>query len=198
MNLTYRKYFCGGVNGVGKSHLLEEIARLGQDFEYLRGSHELMKYMGIVDCDYEKLRAYTQDERDRAYSRYHQQLFSRTIDKHLLMDAHYLNIVRGRVDVVIDDWLNGYDALLLVDAPLDDVWQRIEIDVRDRALFGKNEPNPKVVYGKYMEVTRQKFDELVRRFNKPSLTIHHGNNETDAAIEAFVTFHQSLTVDLPD
>jgi ABC-type cobalamin/Fe3+-siderophores transport system ATPase subunit len=78
------RYFLGGVNGAGKTTLLGEIGKYFPEIEIVKGSKNLMDYLGISG-NYDALRAMTQKERDIALRIIIENLFLKTILWKLLM-----------------------------------------------------------------------------------------------------------------
>lgn len=183
------KIYVGGVNAVGKSTLLKEVAKkLG--YNYTHATTGLLDYLGFGK-DYEKLRAVTQEKRDLEYAKYIDRLLHDR-DQDLLLDAHYLGLVRGKVDQVTGPWIKEFDLLVLISAPLDDVWRRIKNDskLRDRALFpaDMSEVEMKSMLSRYQEQTSEEFKRLSKLNKKPSLEIVNEENELEASVQKLASF----------
>jgi adenylate kinase len=186
------KVFVGGINGVGKTSVVKAAAReLG--YEYIHGTSLLMNYLGF-DSDYEQLRALKQEERDIALGKCMEELLA-SKDK-VIADSHYMGLVRGKVDQVTDAWISGFDAFVLISAPFEDVWSRIEADSkhRDRALFpqgNSTEENKRMLYN-YMTRTRDEFLALSLKYHKPHIEISNRKDEQKLALGDLVRFVQGL------
>ena len=115
--------------------------------------------------------------------------------KDFLLDAHYLGLVRGKVDRVTDSWLKDFDMLVLISAPLDEVWGRIQSDAkgRDRALFpaGISEEKMKKTLSKYQEQTSEEFKRLADLYNKPRVEIINKENKMEESAEQLAFFIKS-------
>lgn len=173
---------------MGKSSLLKEAAsKLG--YEYIHATSGLLQHLGFGK-DYEKLRALSQKERDVRYVEYIEAIVSS--EKDFLLDAHYLGLVRGKVDKVSGPWLEKFDVCVLVSAPLDDVWNRILADsrVRDRALFsaGMSEIEMKKMLAAYQLQTKDEFDRLVSTYKKPNIEIYNEQGKMDEAVARLTDF----------
>lgn len=186
------KIFVGGINAVGKSTLLKTTAEhIG--YRYIHATTGLLNSFGFGK-DYEKLRALTQEERDIKYKEYIENLLSKQ-DQNFLLDAHYLNLVRGKVDRVTGPWLKNFDMFILISAPLSDIWKRIENDSksRDRALFplGISEIEMTDMLSKYQEQTSMEFKRLAELYKKPFLDILNEENKLQASIQQLMSFINS-------
>ncbi len=182
------KIYVGGVNGVGKTTITQEAAKI-LGMECIRGSYALMEYLGFGH-DYTKLRALTQKQRDIANRECSEFLLNSK--DNFIMDGHYLGLVHGKVDRVTDSWINGYDALILIEAPFEDVWDRIAADekTRDRALFptSHDEDNKKTMLKNYIDQTREEFTRIAELYKKPHIIIQNDHGKQNVAIQAFVDF----------
>jgi broad-specificity NMP kinase len=163
------KILFGGVNGSGKSTLLELVSKaLGYPVIYVSG--EFMHHMGY-GTDYERLRAIPNSVRDEKLSQFMKELLH--VEGNALFDSHYLNLVRGNISDVTGDWIKDVDALVLVSAPIEIVWQRITLDSgwRDRALFPKDTEEKRA---KEMLVDYQKKDpRKIPRASRQIQTLFH-------------------------
>lgn len=189
MNLTY---FVGGVNGVGKTTLLKKIAETQPGFVVVKGSEELMKWLGIPG-DYEALRALPDEQKREEWARCLERLFEANQGRSLLVDGHYLNLIDGVVTSVMGEWACRFDAFVLVTAPTVDILRRIDKDSdRDRALFKLDEPDRYGRTEQYQQQTRAEFDKEVAECAVPGLIIHHLQRQTPKAVKEFLDFHTAL------
>ena len=186
--------YVGGVNAVGKSTLLKKAAEeLG--CEYIHMTSGLLQYLGFGN-DYEKLRALTQLERDTKLGEYVQTLFNRQDQQpraNMLFDSHYLALVRGKVDRVTGPWSEYFDAFVLLSAPLDNVWERLDEDskTRDRGLFPidiTSEVERKNIIESYQKQILEEFERLVKMYGKPSVVIENKKGLLSEAVEELVVF----------
>lgn len=183
------RIYVGGVNAVGKSSLLKETAKkIG--YEYIHATSGLLNHLGF-EKDYEKLRALKQEERDIKYREYIEDLLSNK-DRNFLLDAHYLGLVRGKVDQVTSSWLQNFDTFILISAPLNDVWNRILLDskIRDRALFpaGSSEQEMRAILAKYQKQTSKEFKRLGKFYKKPHVEILNKENKLKEGIDQLISF----------
>jgi adenylate kinase len=186
------KVFVGGINGVGKTSVVKAAAEeLG--YQYVHGTSLLMKYLGF-DSDYEKLRALKQGERDIALGECMEELLASK--DNVIADSHYMGLVRGKVDQVTDAWISGFDAFVLISAPFEDVWSRIETDSkhRDRALFppGNSTEENKLMLYNYMTRTQEEFLSLAMKYGKPHVEISNRKDEQKRALGDLVRFVREL------
>ena len=183
------KIYIGGLNAVGKSTLLKKAAdQLG--FTYVHATSGLLNHLGFGK-DYEKLRALSQHERDIALAQYIESLFTENNrGKSILVDGHYLSLVRGKIDQVTGPWIGKFDALALISAPIEDIWRRIEADasMRDRALFppDTNTSEQKEILANYDVQMHKEFDQLANTYSKPRIEITNHEGKLEDAIEKFV------------
>jgi thymidylate kinase len=184
------RYFLGGVNGAGKTTLLGEIGKYFPEIEIVKGSKNLMDYLGISG-NYDALRAMTQKERDIALRIIIENLLKN--NDNFIFDAHYLNIVNGEISRVVDDWIQGFDAVILLDVSAKTALDRVKRDNRDRALFkkGLSEEEEMEIYNSYIEDTKDEFEKIIRVNNIPNLIINAENN-LSAELEEFRQLHNSL------
>lgn len=183
------KIYVGGINAVGKSTLLKEAAeRLG--YRYIHATTGLLDSLGFGK-DYEKLRALTQRERDIKLGEYIRDLLHDRGSRFLL-DGHYLGLVRGEVNRLTDSWLKDFDMLVLVSAPLGDIWRRIESDskTRDRALFPADisEEEKKEMLLRYQKQTAEEFGRLAKLYEKPHVEILNEENRLKESVQRLVSF----------
>lgn len=184
------KYFIGGVNASGKTTLLYKIKEYLPYFEIIKGSHELMTALNVGD-DYEKLRLLPTQVKEDALAKVMNNVLSR--EDHLIVDAHYLNIVRGEIFPVTGDWIKGFDALLLMDISVDLAMERIKMDTRDRALFPSDigVEAQYAMYGMYIEEYKKEFKNLCDKYNLPGYILN-ADLGADAACQQFLVFHETL------
>lgn len=193
--------FVGGINGVGKSTILKEVAQT-TGYRYIHMTSHLMNHLG-VGSDYEKLRSLTQAQRDAGLAECIQKLIatSNSTGEIYIYDIHYLNLVRGNISVVTGPWLDRFDAFVLVTSPIQDILERVRGDhvKRDRALFqnGKNETDNEKEFTAYSEQTRKEFLGIVEKYHRPSLEIINKKNKKDEAVKKLIEFITQLKSSYP-
>jgi adenylate kinase family enzyme len=184
------KIYVGGVNAVGKSTLLKKVCE-GADYEYIHATTGLLQHLGFGN-DYERLRALTQEERDVKYGEYIQSLLKDEKHHDFLLDAHYLGLVRGKIDQVTRSWLRDFDTFVLISSPIDDIWERIIKDskVRDRALFPSemSESDRKKMLAVYQKQTVEEFRRLSDLYKKPNFEIVNRKGLLEQALAEFSDF----------
>lgn len=132
--------FVGGVNGSGKSTVLSLLARKNKFAEVVRGSSFFMNWLGIRDKNYKKLRTLP----DRFVLREQEKMIDFLVHrKHfkkevvaVFLDAHFVNIRKGKAQEWIGDWFRFFDGAVLVEATSSEILTRMEKDSeRDRDIF---------------------------------------------------------------
>lgn len=184
------KFFLGGVNGAGKTTLLKKIKEARPDYEVVKGSQVFMEYLGIPG-DYEALRAMPEPEALKALEDMLDDLLSK--HENLIFDAHYLNLVRGKVKSVTSDYLTKFDALLLLKVSADTVLARTKGEERDRALFpdGLNEHEQMDMLKDYIDQYDQEFEHLCRTYNLPGKVLN-GEGTPEQILQGFLAFESGL------
>lgn len=202
MNRSETKvYFAGGINAVGKTTLMNEIEVTLPDFEIVRGSKFFMEWLGLRPGDYDSLRKLPDDYKDVELDKMMRWLVEQKSKngKHIIIDAHYLNIKPGSVADATGDWISLMDALFVVTAPNDEILKRIEEDERlqgrSRPLFLESSTNAErlSIIGSFQEKTLLLAKSLSEKYHIPLVEIHNRNGKLANAIDEFVTNHQLLT-----
>lgn len=183
------KIYVGGINGAGKTTISKETAeRLG--FEYISTSKLMMEKIGRPS-DYEYLRSIPGDEQMEIREEMFNELASQK-DRNIIADSHYLNLIRGKVNVITRDAIKKFDILVLISAPIEQIWNRIYKDheARDRALFpeGFSEEESFQMLANYQEETRQEFHRLAGLHQKKSIEIINSDGELESSVEELVDF----------
>ncbi len=186
-------YYVGGINGVGKTSLLQGIAKKDNRFSHIKGSTLLMCRLGIRDGDYESLRNLSTELKNKEFGEIVKSLKS---DKNhnILIDAHFINLINGKEYRVVDSWISYVDVLVLVEANENEVMNRILKDSgRNRAMFNDDVWQSKefVIHKihEYMLSTRTEFYNLSKKYLLPSIVIQNRENKINLGIESFLEFH---------
>jgi adenylate kinase len=195
-----KTYFIGGINGVGKTTLLKEIGEKHSEFEVVRGSQCLMQWLGIKPGDYTSLRSLSDDFKDEEMSKMMQWLLAQRPgnNKHLLFDAHFLNIKEDSIVKATGDWIGLMDALLVVTASNDEVLRRIELDQlssgRSRPIFKENAGTAQKLslIDSYQEKTLEEARTLAQKYCLPLIEIKNNDGKIEEAINQFINFHRSI------
>lgn len=194
-----KTYFIGGINGVGKTTLLKEIGERESGFEVVSGSQCLMQWLGIKLGDYASLRSLPDDFKDREMDKMMQWLLAQRpgSKKHLLFDAHFLNIKEDSIVGATGDWIGLMDALFVVTAGSDEILHRIEVDQlnsgRTRPIFkGNTDAAQKLILiDSYQEKTLEVTRVLAQKYCLPFAEIKNDDGKIEEAINQFISFHQS-------
>lgn len=186
--------YTGGVNAVGKSSLLKKVAEQ-TNYTYIHATSHLMKSFGF-DSDYEKLRSLTQDQRDEHLAKCMTDLVQNNPEENFLVDGHYLALVKGTTNKVTGNWIKNFDALVLVTADTQDVWERIIKDSpeRDRALFPDNftESQKIEMLKKFQQDSFDEFKSISKTFNIPSIEIKNKKDLQEEAVQNLILFLEKL------
>lgn len=184
------KYYFGGVNGSGKTTLLKKIAELKPEYSIYSGAKQLMESLGIPG-NYEALRAMDHAKSTAAFGELVEAELKKPGDE--LIDGHYLNMKWGELYPVGGSWLKKVDALILVTAPTDTIFERILADSeRDRALFPADTTSGEEykLLEEFVSETELVFETLQRATKLPYLVIN--NVDIDDAAKEFIAFDNKL------
>ena len=191
-------YYLGGINGVGKSTFLQELAKQEPDVKIYHGSKLLMAGLGIVPDDYDTLRQVPSKNKDIAYGA----VVIKQLGEHrdageiVVFDSHYLGLIEGKVVKATGNWLKKFDCLLLLEAPTDEVLGRVLRDevARDRKLFpaGMEIAGKRKLLGDYADWTKKEFLSLAQEYGLGSHILLNQNNEIESSVKKFIELHNLL------
>ena len=189
-------YYVGGVNGAGKTLLLQGIVKQDNSFSHIKGSTLLMRGLGIKDGDYKTLRNLSTEFKNEKFGEMVKSMKSNS-DINILIDAHFLNLINGNKYKVVGSWISSVDALILVEANAQDVIKRILKDSgRDRALFddevSQTKESVSLNIDRYMRDTRNEFNNLSKEYSLPNIVIKNEDGKINLAIKSFLEFHNKL------
>lgn len=184
------KFFLGGVNGAGKTTLLQKIKEARPEYEVIKGSQTFMEYLGIPG-DYDALRAMPEPEALQKLEEMLDGLLAK--HKNFIFDAHYLNLVRGKVKSVTSSYLNKFDALLLLKVSPETVLERTSKETRDRALFpeGLKDYEQFDMLRDYIDQYDQEFEHLCRSYDMPGKVLN-GEGSPGQVLQEFLDFESGL------
>jgi adenylate kinase len=184
------RFFLGGVNGAGKTTLLQQIQEADPRYEVVNGSKALMEYLGRPG-DYEHLRALSDEEKFKNYEALVNELLAK--HEHLMLDSHYLNLVRGEIKSVTSPLVKKFDALLLLKVSPETVLARTSNDVRDRALFpqGLTESQEFAMLADYVEKYNEEFEAVCQRYGVKGKVLN-GEAAPEQVAQEFLEFADSL------
>ncbi|OGM21572.1 hypothetical protein A2714_05050 [Candidatus Woesebacteria bacterium RIFCSPHIGHO2_01_FULL_38_9] len=196
--------FVGGINGAGKSTFLTEVEKRDPDIEIFHASPRLMELLGLVKDDYDGLRALPDSVKDVAFDSMMRQAVADHGVKTLLIDAHYLNLRRGKVTDVTGSWLEIMNALFLITAEPNNVLTRINNDQlrtgRDRALFPEAstiEQQSDILTG-YIQATMDKVKAVSAEYSIPLFVINNEEGLIVQTVQTFLDIHAQLQRGKPD
>jgi adenylate kinase len=196
-------YFVGGINAGGKTTLMNEIEANLPDFEIVRGSKLFMEWLGVNPGDYESLRKLPDDYKDIELDKMMRWLVEQKPKngKHIIIDAHYLNIKPDDIVDVTGNWISLMDALFVVTAPSDEILKRMEQDEkqtgRSRSIFPESSTKDESLelIGSFQEKILLLAKSLSEKYHIPLVEIHNKNGKLANTINEFVTHHQLLVKD---
>lgn len=187
--------FVGGVNGSGKTTILEAVTSMRPDWRCIKGSKAFMEWLGFPG-DYDKLRALDPDLLHGKLSEFMEHILEEGQKVSCqIIDSHYLNLTYGKVEKRTGPWLKNFHGLVLIAAPVDTIIFRLERDshLRDRALFSSETERTKErgVLETYIQETEREFLRLASEFHLPSRKIENIDKEKSA--KDLIDFVESLT-----
>ena len=181
-------YFFGGINGVGKTSLIEEISFRAPHLQKKHTSSMFMEWLQLKPGDYETLRelpdGYKRAQNEAMLTHYLKEL---TPTEDVLLDSHYLTLINGSTSKIISgSWPYYLGTLVLIEANIEDIYIRILHDApfRNRSLFppGLNDQQKKTMLHRYLLSTRHEFTRTAKRYNLPTLIIQNSDIQRSAGI----------------
>jgi adenylate kinase len=184
------KYYFGGVNGVGKSTLIDKIVELEPNFEHFRGATELMKHLGI-EGDYDALRSLNHEESTAAFFEIVEARLSEPGD--VIFDAHFANLKHGQLYTITSHMLGKLDGLVLITTPLETIFKRLRQDnSKDRSLFvrGSTDMQQRETMARFVDLSTSIFEQAAQQYQLPSVEI--ANTSLIQAAQEFLLFDRKL------
>ena len=193
-------YFIGGVNGVGKSTFLEELAFRHPQMKIIHGSTAFMEWLGLAPGDYEGLRKLPEDFKNAETNKMMRFILGqeREKEKVLIIDAHYFHYRRGELVDTTGEWMALLDALFVISAPPEVILARTERDElekdKHRNLFPVDTDTDQrlTMLNDFLTKTLEKAREVSARYDIPCFVIDNGSEGIEGAIEEFLSYHSSL------
>ncbi|MEK7113216.1 MAG: AAA family ATPase [Patescibacteria group bacterium] len=170
--------FVGGINGSGKTTILNLVAASNKEVSVIKGSKIFMKWLGIKRGNYKKLQSLPDkkvlmEQEKMIHYLVKKRRFGRS-KKIVLIDAHYVNIREERVQGWVGDWLSMMSGLALIKASPTDILRRIEYDenesIRKRSVFAihTNNKHKLKLVGVFNRKSDRVFRKFARMYNKPN------------------------------
>jgi adenylate kinase len=202
-NSSPKYYFIGGVNGVGKTTVLEHIVNFNKNrknkkekYILLKGSCLLMKWLGIKDKDYKTLRTLNPKLKNRETGKMILQIMRSNHGKGItyLFDGHFIHYNNGKPVDVIGDWIKKFSILIFISASTKNILNRSLTDKnKERDLFPsylKYRDKIKII-SEYQKITLEKVKEISRKFGIPFIIIKN-NSSIDHFVEKFIQIEKTL------
>lgn len=192
--------FVGGINGSGKSTILDFVEKKRRDIQVIPGSTVFMKWLGIRNRDYEKLQSLPDVLALRELKKMMEFLvlkkgFARGI-KVVLIDAHFVNIREGKAQKWVADWLGLMHGLILVKASAREILYRIERDtVRERGIFPKSSTRGQKIklIAFFTKESEHVFKQYAKRHKVPKIIVRNERGRTAVATKAVLSFLKRIT-----
>ena len=185
-------FYVAGINRVGKSTVLNSMCERDNNMVHVKGSALLMEALGIPPGDYHQLNDYDNETKQREFGR----IITEYCDKYgdseetYFIDAHLLNLIKGKVSDVTGSWMSGLSGIVLVEAPISDIYARIQSDTgRTRELFPTTEAGTELDrLLQYMTQTRERFIEVAATYELPSVLVMNHHGEIESAVNGIAEF----------
>ncbi len=189
-------YFIGGVNGVGKSTFLTELSTRNPEFEVIKGSAIFMEWLGIKPGDYDSLRTLSDDYKRKEFDSMMSDLLSKSNKKGniLLIDAHYFHYKRGEMLDTTGEWIREINALFVITADTESVFERISSDSKERDLFpiAATPHFKRKMLENYLLRTILKAQELSERYGVPYFILENRKGDLEATLHNFLDIHGKI------
>lgn len=195
-----KAYFVGGVNGVGKSALIEGLTKQHSDFEVFPSSDRLMAWLGIEVGDYEALRKFPEDLKRAEFNRLMTNVLSRRewTKKVLVVSAHFWNYKGGNLIDATGEWMSFLDALFVVTAKPETILAHLEGDeeragkTRDLFTVGILRGEKIAMLRYYLARTMDKASDVSSRYLIPLFVINNEQAGINHAIRQFLDFDAKI------
>lgn len=190
-------YYLGSPNGVGKTTILNEIKTNYPEFQLVHGASALMQQLGLRPGDYDSLRLLTRNVKAEAFGDLIADLARQQDGRSKIVDTHFAVMILGRIEYNKDEpWITDVDALVLLTAPVDQVFARIAGDIRDRKLFPPNSTlqECKNLYRRFVWRSTRQFNLLAKNYKKPKIIVNNAQDRVEVAVQMFYQQHQQLLI----
>ncbi|MEK6839911.1 MAG: AAA family ATPase [Nanoarchaeota archaeon] len=194
--------FAGGINGSGKTTVLNLVVTNNKEISLIKGSEFFMKWLGIKMGDYKTLQKLPDREVLSEQSKMIRHLVNKESfgksKKIIIIDAHFINIRNGKAQEWVGDWMSMMHAMILIKANSKDVLRRIKSDekksTRDRNIFTKDADSKYKIKSieTFNKKSEQVFKRYARMYNKPNKTFLNGNEQFIKVAENISRFLRSI------
>lgn len=191
-------YLFTGVNGVGKTTLLKSIYEKEPGvFHLFSGSARFMERLGLQSGDYESLRQFPEDFKDKAFDDLMLEILRQKrpgVRAVLLVDAHLYNYKQGQMIESSTNWMGGLDSIFLVSTDAGSLRARMETDakVRDTLPLGLGKSEQVGMLAYFLDATERKAREISKQYKIPFYVIQNPEGGMDTAIQDFLRIHKGL------
>ncbi len=193
-------YFIGGINGSGKSSIINAISERNREFESYHGSVRFMEWLKIKPGDYPSLWKLSDDFKNVELDKMIRFAVNERAksSRSLLIDGHYLNLRNGEVSNATGDWISVMDAIFLISADSREIFERLENDFRisgrERGIFREGAGEKEMIseIDRYQNLSRQRVIELSRIYKIPYYEIVNNDGNQENAVDKFISIHTNL------
>lgn len=193
-------YFLGGVNGVGKTTILNSLLEANPNFELFKGSAKLMARLNLQPGDYTGLRALPDELKEMEVSAMMEEVLAegKPEDSPLIIDAHYINYKRGEMRDATGPWMRHLSCLFVIEAPAEIILQRANEDLesgkRSRDFLPDNlTPEEQLFWvNNYLRVTQEKVLEVSNLYSVPWIAVENHGVSIESVVETLREYHQRI------
>ena len=182
--------YLGGINGSGKTSIVQKINERLPNLHIVHGSKELMKRLNISVNDYDTLRSIPEKVKEEAVTELLHDLESKNKCQTIIVVAHYAKVVRGEITSSFGPWYGHCDKLVLITGSSREILDRITIDQAsgrrtERNLFGclhKTREQIKFLQ-EAQRVSMQVMEQAAKEFRIPCFALVNLKGKMDLAVE---------------
>jgi len=185
--------YLGGINGSGKTTVAQVVSRRLPNLHIVHGSRELMRQLNLSENDYKTLRSIPEKIKEEAFIELLQNLKSKNSNRTIIVTAHYVKILEGRITPSLGDWYGYFDKLILVTGSSREIFNRIIVDQisnrrTGRDLFGGlEEEEDKIEFlQKAQNTSRQVVEQVFKEFKIPYFLLLNPDGKMDLAVDQLI------------